>query len=83
MDSSLWTQMKALKATEEVRERKALWAEACQLLPCAVQGGKSASVQEVLQKMTDKKNEKPPEEGASSLGILLERLLRAVQEETP
>ena len=83
VDSSLWTQMKALKATEEVRERKALWAAASQLLPCAVQGGKSASVQEVLQKMTDKKNEKPPEEGASPLGILLERLLRAVQEETP
>ncbi len=83
VDSSLWTQMHALKSTEEVRERKTLWAEASQLFPSAVQGGKSASVQEVLQTIVDKKNEKPPEEGTSPLGILLERLLRAVQEETP
>ncbi len=83
VDSSLWMQMKALKNMEEVRDRKALWAETSQLLPIAVQGGKSASVQEALQTMTDKRNEKLPEEGASPLGILLERLLRAVQEETP
>ena len=83
VDNILWAQMKALKNTEEVRDRKALWAEVSQLFPCAVQDGKSASVQEVLQTMTDKRNEKLPEEGASPLGILLERLLRAVQEETP
>ncbi|MDO4836909.1 MAG: hypothetical protein Q4B32_00815 [Clostridia bacterium] len=83
VDSRLWVQMKALKNTDEVRDRKALWAEASQLLPDAVQGGKGTSVQEALQTVADKKYEKLPEEGASPLGILLERLLCAVQEETP
>ncbi len=83
VDSRLWTQMKALKNAGEARERKALWAEASQLLPDAVLGGKSAAVQDVLQTMTDKKNEKLPAEGTSPLGTFMEHLLHAVQEETP
>ncbi len=83
VDSRLWAQMKALKNAGEARERKALWAEASQLLPDAVLGGKSAAVQDVLQTMTDKKNEKLPAEGTSPLGTFMEHLLHAVQEETP
>ncbi len=83
VDSSLWTQMEALKDTEEVRERKVLWAEASKLFPGAVLGGKSKTVQEVMQAVAEKKNEKPPREGTSPMGSLLERLLWAAQEERP